>query len=182
MEKEEIAQLLDESYCQFIDFVQESDTDFWLYAPDSKWTTGQHTLHLLQSIKPLNLALSLPRFLLVWKYGKANRKVRPLEQVIQRYNERLSEHTGKVFKASENMDIPAISDRDYLLGRLQVEHRKLEYKTRHISDKNLDTLVLPHPLMGKMPIREIIMWSAHHVDHHLQTLKAYQQSYPSLQS
>ena len=54
---------------------------------------------------------------------------------------------------------------------MQTDEKKLQYKTRHISDKNLDTVVLAHPLMGKMPVREIIMWTAHHVEHHTNTLK-----------
>ena len=37
-------------------------------------------------------------------------------------------------------------------------------------DTDLDTLILPHPLLGKMPIREIVMWTAHHTAHHTRTL------------
>ncbi|WP_231962837.1 DinB family protein [Polaribacter sp. KT25b] len=47
----------------------------------------------------------------------------------------------------------------------------MQYKTVHISEKNLDTLVLPHPLMGKMTVREIIMWTAYHTEHHTKTLQ-----------
>ncbi|MEM1003298.1 MAG: DinB family protein [Bacteroidota bacterium] len=177
MEKEDIAQLLDTAYCNYIAFIEETEGDFWLFAPEGKWTVGQHTKHLLQSTKPLNLALSLPKFIIVWKYGKTNRALRPYEQVIKRYEERLEESRGKVYKASQNMGVPHVNEKTYLLNRLQVEHRKLEYKTRNLSDQLLDELVLPHPLMGKMPMREIIMWSAHHVDHHLQTLKDYQQQF-----
>jgi len=69
------------------------------------------------------------------------------------------------------MKVPTIADKHFILDRLQVEQKKLQYTTKKISDKNLDTLVLPHPLMGKMPVREIIMWTAYHVEHHTETLK-----------
>jgi hypothetical protein len=36
--------------------------------------------------------------------------------------------------------------------------------------------------MGKMPLREIIMWSAYHAEHHLQTLKTYEASALQIQS
>jgi len=176
----DIAELLDNSYCSFIKFVENSDEDFWSYAPEHKWTTGQHTLHLLQSTKPLNFALSLPKFIISWKYGTTNRELRSFEDVVKRYKERLAESKGKVYKGSQNMEVPPIHEKDYLLDRLQVEHRKLEYKTRHISNKNLDKLVLPHPLMGKMPLREIIMWSGYHVDHHLEILKSYAEQHSTL--
>lgn len=182
MEKEEIVQLLDSSYTSFIEFVLNSGQEFWLSAPPNKWTTGQHTLHLLQSTKPLNLALSLPKVLIRWKYGTSNRSPRSYQQVVMRYKERLAENQGKVYKASENMGFPDHSEKSYLLDRLQVESKKLQYKTQHLSDKALDKYILPHPLMGKMPFREIIMWSAYHAEHHLQTLKTYEASSLQIQS
>jgi hypothetical protein len=106
-----------------------------------------------------------------YKYGKTNRPVRDYDTIIKRYKERLTEANGKTFKPSQNMKVPNLADKHYLINRLQTESKKLQYKTVRISDKNLDTLVLPHPLMGKMPVREIIMWSAYHVEHHLETLK-----------
>jgi hypothetical protein len=63
-----------------------------------------------------------------------------------------------------------LSDKQYLLNRLQVESKKLQYKTRKMSDKNLDILILPHPLMGKMPVRELLMWTSYHVEHHTKQL------------
>jgi hypothetical protein len=70
------------------------------------------------------------------------------------------------------MKVPTLNEKEYILSRLQTEQKKLQYKTKKISNKNLDTLILPHPLMGKMPIREIIMWTAHHVEHHTETVKS----------
>jgi uncharacterized protein YggL (DUF469 family) len=171
MDKESIADLLEEKNRALLDWLEHQDTEKWEVGPEDKWTTGQHALHLLQSIKPLNDALSMPKFLLRYKFGKANREVRDYESVVQRYQERLIEAQGKTFKGSQNMKVPTLKDKKYILCRLQVENKKLQYKTKKISNKNLDTIILPHPLMGKMPIREIIMWTAHHIEHHTKTLQ-----------
>jgi hypothetical protein len=171
MDKEAIAHLIDAKYTALITWLEQHPDDLWTIGPEGKWTTGQHVLHLLQSITPLNTALSLPRFFVRYKYGKTNRPVRDYDTIIKRYKERLTEANGKTFKPSQNMKVPNLADKYYLINRLQTESKKLQYKTVRISDKNLDTLVLPHPLMGKMPVREIIMWSAYHVEHHLETLK-----------
>ena len=40
-----------------------------------------------------------------------------------------------------------------------------------IADRNLDTLVLPHPVMEKMSIREILLWTAYHIEHHINQLE-----------
>ncbi|EDP70103.1 hypothetical protein FBALC1_11237 [Flavobacteriales bacterium ALC-1] len=172
MDKEAIADLIEAKHSELISWLENQPEDAWTQGPEGKWTTGQQALHLLQSIKPLNSALSMPKFLLRYKFGKANRPVRAYDAVAKRYQERLKDVQGKTFKGSQNMKVPPLTEKEYILNRLQTEQKKLQYKTKKISNKNLDTLILPHPLMGKMPIREIIMWTAHHVEHHTNTLKA----------
>lgn len=72
---------------------------------------------------------------------------------------------------NQKLKKPTLKEKDHLLTRLQIQQKKLQYKTVHISEKNLDTLILPHPLMGKMTVREIIMWTAYHTEHHTTTLQ-----------
>lgn len=171
MDKESIANLLDEKHQTLINWLENQDDKKWVQGPEGKWTQGQVTLHLLQAIKPLNTALSLPKFFLRYKFGKANRDVRDYNTVIKRYQERLKDvPKGATFGPSRNMKVPSVGDKPYLITRLQMESKKLQYKTRKMSDKNLDTLILPHPLMGKMPIREILMWTSYHVEHHTKGL------------
>lgn len=172
MDKEAISNLIEEKNSELISWLENQPDEFWTQGPEGKWTTGQQALHLLQSIKPLNDALSMPKFVLRFKFGKANRPVRNYDEIVKRYQERLLEAKGKTFKGSQNMKVPNLEDKHYLLNRLQTESKKLQYKTKRINDKNLDTVILPHPLMGKMPVREIIMWTAHHIDHHTNILKA----------
>ncbi len=171
MHKEDIANLLEKKHNKLINWLEQQDIERWETGPEGKWTTGQQVLHLLQSIKPLNLALSLPKFVLKFKFGKANRPVRDYNAITNRYLERLKDVKGKTFKGSQNMKVPSIKEKQYLLNRLQVENKKLQHKTKKWKDNDLDNLILPHPLMGKMPVREIIMWTACHVEHHTKTLQ-----------
>ena len=171
MDKESIAELLESNHQILIDVLSSQDDEKWQQGPDGKWTSGQQALHLLQSIKPLNDALSLPKFIIKYRFGKANRTERDYTTVVNRYQERLQESKGIVYSPSKNMKVPLLKDKNYILNRLQVENKKLQYKTRKLSDKHLDTLILPHPLMGKMPLREIIMWTAYHVEHHTKQLQ-----------
>ncbi|MFK7832687.1 MAG: DinB family protein [Winogradskyella sp.] len=171
MHKDDIADLIEAKHVELIAWLEHQTAESWTQGPANKWTAGQQALHLLQSIVPLNNALSMPKFLLRFKFGRANRPSKTYDDLVKRYHERLLEKKGETFKGSRNMKIPPLSDKQYILNRLQTEHKKLQYKTKRISDRNLDLLVLPHPLMGKMPIREIIMWTTCHVDHHTEILK-----------
>ena len=170
MDKEAIAELLEEKHQTLFNWLEIHDIENWQSGPKGKWTTGQQTLHLLQSIKPLNNAMSMPKFILRYKFGKANRDVRDYDDIIKRYQERLEGAKGLTFGPSKNMKVPKDTDKEFLLNRLKVENKKLQHKVKKWKDKDLDTLILPHPLMGKMPVREIVMWTAYHVEHHTKQL------------
>lgn len=170
MDKDLIADLLEEKNQALINYFEQQTTDKWLEGPAGKWTSGQIALHLLQSIKPLNDALSMPKYLLRFKFGKYTGAIRDYETIVKDYQERLKAATGMTYKPSQNMKPPTLKDKKYIFNRLQMEIKKLQYKTKRISDTNLDTVLLPHPLMGKMPVREMIMWTAYHIEHHTKIL------------
>jgi hypothetical protein len=170
MDKQQIAQLLEEKGNVLCNWLEQQDIKNWVSGPEGKWTTGQQAKHVLESIKPLNTALSLPKFILKYKYGKANREVRDYDTVVDRYLQRLEEAKGTVSPFSKGNKIPKAKDKNYFLNRLKVENKKLQHKTKKWSDHDLDTYILPHPLMGQMPIRELLMWTAYHIEHHTKTL------------
>ncbi len=172
MTKDDIEKLLEEKHQTLFNWLESHDDENWVSGPEGKWTTGQQALHLLQSIKPLNAAMSMPKFLLKYKFGKANREVRNFDAIVKRYQERLGEvPEGATFGPSRDMKVPKLKEKAYILNRLQVENKKLQYKTQKWKDKDLDNYILPHPLMGKMPVREIVMWTAYHVEHHTKQLQ-----------
>ena len=172
MHKDALVQLLEEKHAVLLDWLEQQDKDHWESGPENKWTTGQVALHLLQSIKPLNDAMSMPKFLLRYRFGKANREVREYDTIVKRYHEKLKEATGRVSPFSRPMKPVPFSDKNYILTRLQMENKKLQYKTQKWKDKHLNMYVLPHPLLGKMPVRELVMWTAYHVEHHTKQLQS----------
>ena len=171
MHKDEIADLLEEKYHTLLNWLEQQEDSKWICGPESKWTTGQQALHLLKSIKPLNDVLSMPRFMFKYTLGTTTADIREYETIVRSYLIRLEEFKNYPPQGRKNLKVPTLQDKQYIMTRLQVESKKLQYKIRRISDKNLDTLVLPHPVMGKMPIREILMWTAYHVEHHTKQLQ-----------
>lgn len=166
MNKESIANLLEEKHQQLFDWLKNQPEDSFEKGPEGKWTTGQHIEHLVDSIKQVNKALSYPSFLLKYKFGIANREVRTYEEVVKKYQEKLLTNQERAREFNINVKTPTEKKYNQLLLTLGIQNKKLQYKTQKLKDKNLDTLILPHPLMGKMPLREIIMWTAYHTEHH----------------
>lgn len=170
MEKDAIAELLEKKHQILFNWLENQPTDIWDKGPDGKWTTGQQIQHLVDSLQLLNNALSYPRFLLKFKFGLCNREPRNYNTVAKKYQKKLLENKERAKVFNQKLKNPKLNERERLLTRLQIQSKKLQYKTKKISDKNLDTLIIPHPLMGKMTVREIIMWTAHHTEHHTKTL------------
>ncbi len=171
MDKENIIQRLEETHQKLIQWLENHSDDQWMKGPEGKWTTGQHILHLDISSKLLNKALGYPKFLIKYKFGTNNRDPRTYETVAKRYDERLAESQEKAKAFNKDLKIPEIKDKKHLMSSLQIQSKKLQYKTRKLKEKHLDTLLLPHPLLGRMTLREIIMWTDHHVKHHLSILE-----------
>ena len=55
MDKEAIAELLEDKHTTLLNWLENQDDDAWESGPDGKWTTGQQALHLLQSIAFIGL-------------------------------------------------------------------------------------------------------------------------------
>lgn len=170
MNKKEIVDLLEEKHTILFDWIEKQPKDIWEKGPEGKWTTAQQIQHLVDSLQLLNNALSYPRFFLKHKFGLCNRETRDYEEVVKNYQEKLKEHQERTRLFNDKLIKPILKNRERLLNRLQIQHKKLQYKVRKVSDLNLDALVIPHPLMGKMTIREIIMWTAYHTEHHTSIL------------
>jgi len=171
MEKKEIVTILETKHQDLFDWLKTASDEQWTQGPKDRWTAGQHILHLVDSARLLNKALGSPKFLLKYKFGTSNRPSRSYDEVSERYEQRLSENKDRASTYNKDLKIPLLLERKRLVDSLQVLNKKLQYKTNKLKDKHLDTLLLPHPLMGKMTLREIIMWTAHHTSHHVEILK-----------
>lgn len=171
MDKNTIAEKIESSFLGLQKYNNEITAEKWISGPEGKWTVGQHYLHLLKSAQMLNKALSYPKFVLRYKFGKANRPCRTYDDVAKRYIEKLNKNKERARTFNQDLKEVPVKSRKAILEDLEIEYRKLEYTVKKLSEKSLDKLILPHPLMGKMILREIIMWSAYHTDHHLEILQ-----------
>jgi hypothetical protein len=171
MTKPELIQITIDKFQNLFDFLEEHEDGKWNQGPEGKWTTGQHIMHLLQGSKPLNRALGLPMFVLRYKFGKANRPPRTYDVVEDKYKTKLAAAGTVLSPFSKNMPETAPDGKSLIINKLSKEKDILLKKINRISEKSMDKYLIPHPLLGRMLIREMIMWNAIHVNHHLDILK-----------
>jgi hypothetical protein len=134
-----------------------------------KWSEGQHLDHMIRSVKPLNLAYRLPSFVLRLMFGKPNRAGRNYEALIERYTTKL----GQGAVATGAFVPPQIKDKakEKLLHEFATQNNKLCKALAKYKESKLDKYLLPHPLLGKITLREMMFFTIYHNEHHLQILK-----------
>jgi hypothetical protein len=168
MIKEALKIKLQENHKTFLDFISNLSDDLFIKSKVEKWTAGQQLEHIYLSVKPVRQALSLPKFLLLVLLGKANRKSRNYEDLVIKYLGKLS-NGGK----APIRFIPAqvtLEMKPKLIELLTYEIVRLNRKIDKFSETELDKFVLPHPLLGKLTIREMLYFTIYHVEHHQKSI------------
>jgi len=163
LRKDQIIGKLKENHHRLADTVYGlSESDF-LSAPAGKWTAGQQLDHIYLSLKPLTMALGLPK-LAVKAFGSANRPSRDYDAVVAKYHEALA-NGGK---APSNFvpDPVSYQDKDTISAKLKANLDKLASNLDKYSEEDLDKYILPHPLLGKMTVREMLYFTIYHSEHH----------------
>jgi hypothetical protein len=165
----EIASALSERWDAVLQYVEDMPDHAFEQAPEGKWTPGQHLEHLLRAAVPLRKGLGYPRFVIRWVAGTPNRPSRTFEETLARYQEKIS----KGGRATGRFIPPAVplSRKAELLRVYAQEKDRMVRKLSKWSEKNLDAYLLPHPLLGKVTVREMMFFTAFHTEIHLDILK-----------
>lgn len=132
---------------------------------NEKWTPGQQLVHIRKSIAPVALAFLIPRFVLKYQFGVTNRASRTYEELVARYLKALEGRTAVAPKSFQPKPIPFATHKNELKS-FQKSLRRLTSQVKKCSEKDLDYYVIPHPLIGKLTLREMIYFCIYHVQHH----------------
>ena len=168
-DKPQIISALTEKVDEFNNYISSLNKEQLEATPNGKWSAGQNLDHLIRAIKPLQLAYGLPKFALTILFGKTNRPSRTYDEVVTKYKTKLA--AGG--KASGPFIPPTISfeKKNELIKKYTEHKQKLISKIEKQSESDLDKYILPHPLLGKVTLREMLYFTIHHNEHHLELLK-----------
>ena len=170
MNRSAINEDIRQSYLDINNWLKNQALEKFEQGPEGKWDTSQHLDHIIQTAQMITKALKYPKFVLRYKFGKPNRPIRPKEDVIQRYQEKLKLIPAGVTAPMTINKHPA-ENKSQIMDALSHSNEKLIKTINKWHEDKLDKHLLPHPLMGRMIIREMIMWHSYHNLHHLNILK-----------
>ena len=158
--------------------LHERSTEIWdglpteeLFAPQGeKWTPAQHLEHLTRSNGPVGKALAMPKGLLLLRFGPALRSSRDFAGVVSIYHDMLAKGVKAVGSyrpgAPEPPENPE-EGRRHMMERRERAADRLHRQIERWGDTALDRLRLPHPVLGKLTVREILYFTLYHNHHHV---------------
>ena len=141
----------------------------WSATLPGGWSIGHEAQHLLSSIEPILLALALPKQSLA-TFGKPNRSPRSYEELCARYNEKLLglKETPRSF---DPLRKGAPAQRKFLRSWNSKSQKLISLWSRW-KEKDLDRYLVPHPLLGKIHMRELIYFTLYHNQLHSKSIRS----------
>jgi hypothetical protein len=170
MNKDEIIQASKNIFNRFTATCLQIPDEIFFLQPGEKWSIAQNADHLIRAVKTTRLAYSLPKFFIRVCFGKPNRSSKTYDDLVAKYKLKL-EQGGK----ASGRYIPKITTikKFPLIQKWQKENEKyLESLELKWSDDQLDQYIAPHPLLGKLTLRELCYFTIYHTGHHLNIIKA----------
>lgn len=166
----EINYKLQENHQQFVEFIRILPDELFTVSKNEKWTPGQQLDHIRRSIQPLAQGFQLPKWLIKMIFGKSNRKGRTYDQLVEKYNRKLQEG-GRASGRFIPKEVK-LTERDKIIQAINKHIKSIQSNLHKFSESELDEIVLPHPLLGKLTIREMMYFTIHHAEHHLKLTQA----------
>lgn len=164
MNKSEIEDSLEKRYLSFANYINRLNKDEFTFADEATWTAGQQLKHIVLCVNPLVQVFGMPNTIIERNFGTKEAQSRTYDKLLEDYLEKLNQG-GK----APNQFIPEIvseNEKSELLNTLPKLIAKLNTEIEVFTEKELDTLCIPHPLLGNISLREMLYNAIYHVEHH----------------
>jgi hypothetical protein len=141
----------------------------------SAWTPLEHFAHLNSGVRAVAGGFGVSRWLLRFRFGKSRRPSRPFDVLRADYLSRLGQGAGAsgafVPEREEVTAAQRSARQRALLMRWQRGNAQLRAAVHGWSEADLDRLLLPHPILGKITAREMLFFAIYHGHHHVAAAK-----------
>lgn len=162
MTSPEITTGLRNNHVSFIHLIGQLNGEQLKQSQPHQWNPAQQLEHIYLSFRPVLLAFQLPRFIPRLLFGVAKRKSRDYDTLVRDYQTKLQQG-GKA--PSAYVPTATVNSIKRLL-QLERSVDRLCHIIDGLTEEQLDRYLLPHPLLGKLTMREMLYFTIYHVTHH----------------
>ena len=166
--KEDLIQEMNIAYQEVESYVKQLHDDSFDYNPSGKWSVSNHLEHLILSSKGIPSGLKMSKLKLL-VFGKSKNGSRSYDELYSAYKGVLS--TGIKAPPKFSPDPDKTYSREELLASWNMIKGKFEERIALWSEKDLDSYRMPHPALGKLTVREMLLFTIFHTYHHWRIMK-----------
>ncbi len=167
--REEIRLALEEEVKELVRWSASLSEEVFFKSVNNKWSTGEQIEHLRKSSKPLVMALKLPKMVIKLKVGKPNRASRSFSEVQEKYTTKLANQDIGTTPFFPDADLK--KTKQEVLEDYELVSAKLGKAITKWREEDLDNYLLPHPLLGKLTVREMLFFTIYHTRHHYDSVR-----------
>ena len=132
------------------------------------WSASDNLDHLIRSVKPLAKAMGLPRLALETMFGRPATPSRTYDEICSIYRDAIAKGGQASGSYLPDSVVPGNMEqaKAELLNQFAKAVEKLLAKLETWEENMLDKSQLPHPLIGKLTIREMLYFTIYHILRH----------------
>ncbi len=171
MQKQEIIKRIQQNYQLFIDYIQQLNDKEFMFSYQQKWTAGQQLHHIVICVKPLTQVFGMDKTMIAQNFGTSDRENVDYETLRTKYVQKLEEG-GKAPERFLPEDV-SLEQKNILCEQLSQLIIDLCNKIDNFDEKSLETLNIPHPLLGALTLKEMLYNCIYHVEHHHHQIKSF---------
>jgi hypothetical protein len=168
---EGLASELSASQVDVADFFGSLTADEFVLRVESAWTAAEQLAHLNTVVSAVARGFAAPRLILRIRYGRSRNSGRSHTALRDEYRALLAEGgraAGPFVPARQDLGPAQIeAHRQGLLARWGRVNGRLQKALEPWNEKDLDTIRMLHPLLGKITAREMIYFTVYHSEHHV---------------
>ena len=159
-----------------LEAVHEAGVEYWsdfttaeFFAPiGAQWSPAEHVRHLTRAMTPLLPVLRVPRLALRMMFGSPAYPSRSLEALEAQYAKALAAGgTAGRFAPPPDHATADLARRNEIMDAHSETLRGLTQAMEKWTESQLDAYRLPHPLLGRLTVREMMLFTLLHNEHHV---------------
>lgn len=168
-----LCQRLEQLHASSVSYWNTFDTPVFLAPIGDAWSPGDNVRHLTKAMRAVTSGLEQPRLLLRLMFGRSSHGSRDAERLRRDYLQALARggQAGRFAPRRRASAYDIDVERQRIMSAHALAVHRLCGALRRWPERELDRLRLPHPLLGKLTVREMLLFTLYHNEHHVNVVK-----------
>lgn len=161
-------------------FFLNLDEDTFFLKPKEGWSPLENINHLQSSTSPVTIFLRKEFRIMLFLFGRGSSR-KSTEEIIEIYKSRLSTGSGAgIFTPFGILHFSIPGKKQFEINQLESSIESIIQSLPSWKEEELDDTCIPHPILGIIPMREMLYFTLYHIYHHSSKIQERLGLYPDL--